>query len=947
MNKWILIGGATMLAGSALWLKLFSQEVDYNRDVKPILNKNCMGCHGGVKKAGDVSFLFEHELFEKGKSGRIPVVRGKAADSEMIRRITHHDPDERMPKDGPPLSDDDIAVLKKWINQGAKWGEHWAYRRVERPAVPALRSLGNLYGLLNPDEQQWAKNEIDHFILEKLNEKKLPFAAEADKATLIRRVSLDLTGLPPTKQEVADFIEDSSPDAYEKVVDRLLQAPAYGERWASMWMDLARYADTKGYEKDGGRTIWRFRDYVVKAFNEDKPFDQFTLEQLAGDLFPGEEGLPAEELLIATAFHRNTMNNDEGGTSDEEFRVAAQIDRVNTTWEVWQGTTFGCVQCHSHPYDPITQEEYYRYMAFFNNTRDEDVPSEAPTLRFYSGEDSLQMSRVKEWVKTHDASRTGEIVQFMRVMEPKIQSQHFDSFDNATFLSDAVGLKHNGSARLPEVALTGKPGLLLSLNNRAEKATLTIRLDARDGEPIAHYPLPVNGRRDTIIIVPVTAKSGKRDLYFCLDSPKNPDVWVAIRWLAFQEGLPGNELPGYEQVVADYTGILTKRVEEIPVLWEGKNEFARQTHVFERGNWLVKGNEVTPGVPGLFPPMPPEAPKNRLGLARWMISRENPLTARVIVNRFWEQLFGTGIVETLEDFGSQGNEPTHPELLDWLAVSLMEDYQWSTKALLKKIVMAAAYRQNSRTDSLTREKDPWNTWISRGPRVRLSAEQVRDQALAVSGLLSPKMYGPSVMPPQPDGIWLSPYSGALWIESEGEDRYRRAVYTYWKRTAPYPSMMTFDAPSREFCQSRRIRTNTPLQALVTLNDPVYLEAAERLAIAMQQQGKTLQEQLRAGYRMLTFQPIGEKSLAVLEKMYYEALRTYQAKPLEADSILTASGGKFREAPWLAAKPDVPMQAAPMQAAPEPAAPEPATPELAALTVTANVMLNLDNVVTKE
>ena len=354
----VLAIGVVVLLSS--WLGFFEKEVDYNTDVKPILNKNCMACHGGVKKAGNVSFLFENEMLAPGKSGKRPVVRGDADASEMIRRILSKDSDERMPRKGPGLTDAEVGTLKKWINQGAKWGNHWSYERVERPEVPSVGGVWAKLGLGNREEANWPKNEIDHFVLKKLKEKDLSPAPEADRATLIRRVSLDLTGLPPTAKEAQEFIRDQSDNAYEKVVDRLLKSSAYGEKWAAMWMDLARYADTKGYERDPGRSIWRYRDYVIKAFNDDKPFDQFTIEQLAGDLLKDPKtGTPTDEQLVATGFHRNTMNNDEGGTVDEEFRVAAQIDRVNTTWEVWQGTTFGCVQCHSHPYDPIPHDDYY------------------------------------------------------------------------------------------------------------------------------------------------------------------------------------------------------------------------------------------------------------------------------------------------------------------------------------------------------------------------------------------------------------------------------------------------------------------------------------------------------------------------------------------------------------------------------------------------------------
>lgn len=915
MNKWLVafIGGGILLI-SFFFFQGSGNEVDYNKDVKPILNKHCMGCHGGVKKAGDVSFLFEHEMLEPGKSGKRPVVRGDAGASEMIRRILSDDPDERMPQKGPGLSDDEIKILKTWINEGAEWETHWAYKKIEKPEVPSLRSFKNLFGLLKWGDFGWANNEIDHFVVTKAKEEGLGVSSEADKATLIRRVSFDITGLPPTEKEVADFIADDSPDAYEKVVDRLLKSPAYGERWTSMWMDLARYADTKGYESDGGRNMWRYRDYVVKSFNQDKPFDQFTIEQLAGDLIPsGEDKFPSEEHMFATGFHRNTMTNNEGGTDDEEFRTAAQIDRVNTTWEVWQGTTFACVQCHSHPYDPITHEDYYKYMAFFNNSRDEDIFDEWPKLRLYKGEDSARVEKVKSWIKQTNPEDLGEFTQFMKVMEPKINAHHFVKGDQSTGLVISYyGVKDHGNAKIPAVNLSGAASVVMNISTRAQDAELTLYLDKLNGPVLSKIKVPMV---DTVVIAPIVKTAGKHDIYLSLKSSKTPEEWVKITWISFQKELPGAGRPGYDEIVKSYAQALTRTPESMPIMWEGKGDFARKTNVFVRGNWMVKGAEVKPDVPKLLPPIPDGYSRDRLGLSKWLVSRENPLTARVIVNRFWEQLFGKGLVETVEDFGSQGSEPSHPELLDWLAVKFMDEDHWSVKSMLRTIVTSATYRQSSKTSKDKLEKDPYNIYLSRGPRVRLSAEQVRDQALAACGLISKKMYGPGVMPPQPDGIWQSPYSGEKWVLSEGEDRYRRGVYTYWKRTAPYPSMVTFDAPSREFCQSRRILTNTPLQALVTLNDPVYLEAAEKLAANMQKRAKTPEKQLQEGYKMLTFQPIEKQNLDVLLKIYKESLETYKSKPAEADSILVY--GKARSA------------------------------ELAALTISANVMLNLDRVVTKE
>ncbi|MFN8349085.1 MAG: PSD1 and planctomycete cytochrome C domain-containing protein [Spirosomataceae bacterium] len=926
-SKWILTGAvAVVLLSSFSFLGIFGHRVDFNEEVKPILNKHCMACHGGVKKAGGVSFLFEEEMYQPAKSGKVPVVAGDADESEMIRRILlpqgHED---KMPKEGPPLKEEEIEVLRKWIDQGAKWGNHWAYNRVERPKVPGIGGFWARLGLIEDDETRWAKNEIDGFVLEKLREQGLKPAPEADRAILIRRLSLDLTGLPPTDAQVQRFLKDTSPKAYENLVDTLLASSAYGERWAGMWLDLARYADTKGYERDPGRSIWRYRDWLIKAFNDDKPYDKFVEEQLAGDLLPNA----TDDDLIATGFHRNTMNNDEGGTQDEEFRVAAVIDRVNTTWDVFQGTSFGCVQCHSHPYDPFTNEEYYKYLAFFNNTRDEDVTSETPTLRFYKSDDSLRIKKVEDWISNQaltaqqKAKSLTDFRRFVRIMEPKVNSHDFDQHVNASLLdAKYFGIQENGSARWANVTLTGKNRLLLLINTGAENALLSLHQDSLQGKILTQFIVPT--RKDTVLILPVQPDAGKHSLYWTLKSPKTPKNWVQIKWAAFQEALPGSNLPEFAEIEKLYSEILTGNVESTPIMYDGYGDLARTTHVFVRGNWTVKGAAVQADVPHVFKNRSQEAEKrdenkskfkNRLDLARWMTSRDHPLTARVAVNRLWEQLFGTGIVETVEDFGSQGIAPTHQALLDWLAAEFMETNRWSLKKTLRQVVLSAAYRQSSDVTPEKLAKDPYNKWLSRGARVRLSAEQVRDQMLAVSGLLSRKMYGKSVMPLQPDNIWLSPYDGAKWQLSAGEERYRRALYIYWKRTAPYPSMVTFDAPSREFCQVRRIRTNTPLQALVTLNDPAYLEAAHCFSENIAARYHQPKQQIQEAYRRLTFRTISPARLKVLMNLYQKSLIEYRKDFASAKKLLANDGD--------------------------------ATPELAALTVTANAMLNLDEVVTKE
>ncbi len=704
------------------------ETIDFNTQVRPILNAHCLNCHGGVKQQSGLSFLFEEEAFAPAKSGHPAIVPGAPNKSELIKRIEHPDPEIRMPPEGSPLSDKDKKILRKWIRQGAEWDTHWAYEFPEEPVTPP--------GV----NSNWIKNEIDQFVWNKLANEDLSPNSEADKSTLIRRVSLDLTGLPPQPEEVVAFVNDNSPEAYEKVVDRLLASPHFGERWASMWLDMARYADSRGYQKDRLRpSVWRYRDWVIHAFNQDMPFDQFTIEQLAGDLLQD----PDDNQLLATVFHRNTMTNDEGGTDDEEFRVAAVIDRVNTTMEVWQATTISCVQCHAHPYDPIRHEEFYELYAFFNNTADHDRSDDAPRATLFSPGQKLKRANLEK---------------------------------------DLQSYRESGD-------------------------TLT---------------------------------------------------------------------EAYQELLEEFLAI---QPASVPVMQEFSEDTSRITHVFERGNWLVHGEEVKPDVPGFLPPMPEEYPDNRLGFAQWLVDKNNPLTARVIVNRFWEQLFGEGLIRTMEDFGTQSDPPVYPRLLDWLAHEFSYEHEWSIKSLLKQIVMSATYRQSSAVSDEILEKDPYNELLARGPRFRLSAEQIRDQALVISGLLNPEVYGPSVMPYQPEGVWNVIRHTARWETSEDGDQHRRALYTFWRRVSPYPSMMTFDTPSRELCSSKRIRTNTPLQALVTLNDPVFVEAANAFADRMLMEGgASLEEQIAYGFQLALMREPDAGRLQELVELYEKAFGKYKGRP---------------------------------------------------------------------
>jgi hypothetical protein len=910
----VLLVVATAIFGYAFMFA--SDPVDYNTEVKPLLNKKCISCHGGVKKKGGFSLLFRQEALDNTESGKPAIIPGNPDASEMIRRLSLKDPDERMPYHEKPLDEAEIDLLRRWIREGATWGDHWAYTPVREVAVP--KPKGRLWGILPAPRNDWVRNEIDWFIAARHAEKGLKPSPEADKRILLRRVSLDLTGLPAPEHLARQYLDDQGPGAYERLVDSLLAQPSYGERWTALWMDLARYADTKGYERDDARSIWRYRDWLIRAFNENMPYDRFLTEQIAGDLLPEA----TDEQLIATAFHRNTLTNDEGGTDNEEFRVSAVIDRVNTTWEALMGTTFSCVQCHSHPYDPIRHEEYYKFMAFLNNTRDEDSHAEYPLLREYRKEDSARFAKLRQWL-THEVpeKESRPIVHFLRTGQPAINGLTADSFANAE-LADTKWLimrNHSGS-RLRHIDLGGKTQLLMRYMTWPKQGRLRAHLDSPDGPLLFALQATTTKGAWTIQEIPLLPATGIHDIYLEYQSPdlKNPDEnGIMFDWFHFNNPFPGIGRPGRDSAYAWYRHLLDPEdVDYTPVLEENPADLFRPTHVFVRGNWLVKGEQVMPDLPKSLPPLPANAPRNRLGLAKWLTSTENPLTARTMVNRLWEQLFGQGLAETVEDLGTQGIPPTHPELLDWLAWQLMYADQWQLKQTLKRIVMSATYRQDARMTREAREADPFNRWYARGPRVRLTAEQVRDQALSVSGLLSRKMYGPSVMPYQPEGIWQSPWNGRNWTASAGEDQYRRAIYTYWKRSSPYPSMMNFDGTAREVCSARRIRTNTPLQALTTLNDTAYLVIARHFAYSLKEiYGNDYTKIIPEAYRRATGLPADEKQAAVLTGLYRDALDRFRKDPVKTCEMIGLQD-------------------------------EHNNPETAALVVVTNTILNLDEVITK-
>ncbi|MDB5247520.1 MAG: hypothetical protein JWQ40_1914 [Segetibacter sp.] len=914
INKAFLVTGTLLVLATIFVFSTSRSTIDYSTQVKPILNKSCITCHGGVKKQGGFSVLFRSEALAKLKSGRYGIVPGDPGKSEMIRRINLKDPEERMPYEHPPLTGDEIEILTKWVKQGAQWGDHWAYVPVQKVEVP--KPAGSFFGLFS-SENDWGKNDIDYFIYDKLQEQKLKPSGEADKATLLRRVSLDLVGLPASQSLAQQFLHNNNEKAYERLVDSLLSSPHFGERWTSVWLDLSRYADTKGYERDAGRSIWHYRDWLIKAFNEDKPYDEFLIEQLAGDLLPNA----TDEQFIATAFHRNTMTNDEGGTENEEFRTAAVIDRVNTTWQSLLGTTFACVQCHSHPYDPFTHDEYYKFMAFFNDTRDEDTEADYPVLRHYNEEDSLKVRKVIEWLnKNNFTDRARPVYQFLKTWQPAVNSLLSDQFINSE-LNDTkwLAFRNNASARLPHVNLDQSNELIFRYQSSLPGGVWTIHVDAPTGPVLKKVTVPAT-KGWSISSITFPARSGTHDLYFSYTNSglkKPTDNGMMFDWFYFTQSFPGKDRPGYDTIKNTWWQLLTKEVPTTPVMMDNPSWMRRNTNVFVAGNWLVKGKQVEADVPHTLNPLQKNTPRNRLGLAKWLTDKKNPLTARTMVNRLWEQLFGTGLVETLEDMGTKGAEPTHQQLLDFLSWKYMNEFNWSTKKLLKEIVMSATYRQSSKVTKEHLESDQYNRFYERGVRVRLSAEQIRDQALVASGVLSVKMYGPSIKPWQPEGIWMSPWNGEYWQTSTGEDQYRRAVYTYWKRTAPYPSMITFDGVGREVCTSRRIRTNTPLQALVTLNDSAYLDLSRQFAYRIENEMKNNDAKalISRGYEILMYHQIAPGKLNALERLYNSAYNKFKDDPGKTCEMIGVNDSHNN-------------------------------PRTAALVVVANALLNLDEVITK-
>jgi len=1119
------------------------EKIDFNREIRPLLSNRCFACHGPDEEERKADLRLdtrEGALMDLG--GYAALAPGKAEESELFHRITLDEGDEDlMPPagKGSKFTDAEVALIKKWIEQEAPYANHWSYEKPVRPEVPKGK------------RSDWPKNEIDHFVLARLESEGLEPSLEADRYALARRAALDLTGLPPTWEEVTAFVNDSAPNAYEAYLDRLLAKPAYGERWTRVWLDLARYADSAGYADDPPRTIWAYRDYVLGAFNRNMPFDQFTIEQIAGDLLEK----PTRDQLVATAFHRNTMTNSEGGTNDEEFRNEAVVDRVNTTMATWMGTTMACAQCHTHKFDPLTHAEYFQLFAFFNQSEDADLKDERPVLELWSAqqekdkrdwsekitslkktlatptdalvaEQAAWVQRLHEepvWTALNPATAKGGAMELkideagrllaagkkaptdtyrievsvpdaaadltaLRLEIPAEQTSNFvlsrlaatwqpddksprrgrfvrveipgkdkilhlaevevfsggaNVATKGTATQSSLGsggdakraidgntdgdyqknsVSHTGTEASPwfEVDLGAElpvekiviwnrtdggtsqriAGFEVSLLDAAReviwkespsaipapstalapggpaavdfevavatheqsgfpaKAVLAAKADPKTGWAIAGG----TGERQELTLIrktPMKIAGGKLVLTLEQTSEFKEHLitHVALSYTGEAGVLEWARMPmEIRQLVRKTPGTLTpdettrlgafyltvapslnderaelakleKQLAEakpettVPIMRDRPVDQRRQTFVQLRGNYKSLGPEVSEGVPAVFHPLEKGVTPNRLALAKWLVDPDNPLTARVVANRHWEELFGIGIVETSEEFGSQGELPSHQDLLDWLALDFQEN-GWDIKRLLKQIAMSATYRQSSKTTAEMQERDPYNRLLNRGPRFRLSAEQVRDNALAVSGLLSDKMHGPPVNPPQPEMGLSAAFGGKTdWVDSKGEDRYRRALYTSWRRSNPYPSMATFDAPNGEVCTVRRGRTNTPLQSLVTLNDPVYVEAAQALARKIVARGGAdLPQRITFAIRESLAREPRPAEVERLAALYESSLADYTAKPEMAAQLAQEPLGPLPEGSNL--------------------------PEHAAWTVVSNVILNLDEVFMK-
>ena len=1019
--------------------------VDFDRQVRPILSDNCFACHGPDDKHRMAGLHFDTKEGAFGKPGVI--VPGDSAHSKMYLKVSNPNVAMRMPPtySGRKLTPAQIEIIKKWIDSGAKWETHWAFTPPKRPELPQVQ------------DQKWVRTPIDQFVLAKLEKEGLHPQPETDKATLLRRVSFDLTGLPPTQAELQAFLQDKSPKAYEKVVDRLLASPQYGERMTMQWLDFARYSDTHGYHIDSAREMWPWRDWVISAFNHNMPYNQFTVEQIAGDMLPHA----TQSQVIATGFNRNHMINFEGGAIPEEYQNEYIVDRIEATSTTWLGITLGCARCHDHKYDPLRQKDFYSFGAFFNNIPEEGLDGKkgnaVPFLQLPSPQQSatkaLLIKAIKEkddeigaaqtaWEQNQRAVpatdiRAGLVTEYpldgslvnslhsdqsAKVAagkltfvpgrldkaanldeEPQLSFGSVGGFSTSKPFTIAMWLKPDGPSGMTilqhfEKSPKAGPGYEIALDycnksncnvivrmrgadeNSATEIKSTEGLTLEDWNHLAvsydgsgnarAIQIYVDGRpvNTTVTLDKFAAASfatgqteiGKKEwgtpfkgqinqlrfydrriyageayqlgslnpLHTLLQVANEQRTDDQKKWLRsyFLKDV-GN--PAEKQLGVDYIS-LNKGLEEInteipSTMVMKEMDKPRDTYVLKRGDYRNREDKVEPNTPAVLPPLPKDAPRNRLTLARWLVDPGNPLTARVAVNHFWQMYFGIGIVKTSEDFGSQGDPPSNQELLDWLSTEFVRT-NWNVKAMQRLIVTSAVYRQGSKVTPELLEKDPENRLLAHGPRFRLPAEMVRDNALFVSGLMTDHIGGPSVSPYQPKGLWEEMafgggFSAQSYVQSHGADLYRRSLYTFVKRTVPYPSLNTFDAPDREKCTARRSVTNTPLQALVLMNDPTYVEASRVLAERdLREAGPTPVDRIKYAFRLATDRTPSPKEVSVLDGLYKKEMFHYDTDRSDAQKLISI--GEMKRNPKY----------------------DPA--ELAAWTLVTSTILNMDETITK-
>ena len=1041
------------------------EKVDFNLHVKPILSDRCFACHGPDvnKRAADLRLDIEENALAalKDEDDQFAIVPHYPKKSALYHRITSNDPEVQMP---PPesnltISAEEVAVLTRWIEQGAEYKPHWSFIKPEMPPVPELTS-------------EWPNNEVDHFVLAKLQQKDFSPSERANKEKLIRRVTFDLTGLPPTVAEVDQFLADTAPDAYEKLVDRLLASPHYGERMATEWLDVARYADSHGYQDDGMRNMWPWRDWVIQSFNKNMPYDQFITWQLAGDMLSNA----TPEQKLASGFNRNHLQSQEGGIVSEEYRVEYVADRANTLGKAFLGLTVECARCHDHKYDPISQKEYYSLYAFFNSINETgQIPylgEASPTIILTDKEVDEQLSFVQEkmreqekkledirsedqpgfaaWLKkVSDDPQSGKVTlkgQIGHYPLDAVFNEQFSNAANSRLPADMVVSQQDKEIKIVEgkkkkaIELVGDSyvdlGRHIGYFERNEPFTISLWFKAlkdsikgpvftrAEGEFSGNrgYMLYIQEDRRLSIMLNHTWPANSIEVHTTEQVPVGEWIHVALTYdgssqaegitlfingqrtrhevindhlkrsiknygseqairndsVNFQIGhhfdrslegavidefsifdrelsaveiakLHGTEDPiltfleaqkqqdllehylhrhntAYQKTLAQLTRLrgqenrLYSDQPEVMVMEELPEP--RSTFVLDRGAYDAPTDQVYPTTPVSVMKFPEDLPRNRLGLAQWLIDKDNPLTARVAVNRYWQMLFGRGIVKTSDDFGNQGELPSHPELLDWLAIRFRES-GWDVKALLRMLVTSATYQQSSVATPEMLEKDYENVWLAHGPSYRMPAEMIRDNALVASGLFADTIGGPSVKPYQPEGLWkqLATRNATEYVQDTGANLYRRGLYTVWKRSSPPPSMNSFDASDKYLCTVKRQKTNTPLQALVLLNDPQYVEAARVLAERMMKEGgKALEEQINFGFKALTSREPDDHELALLKELYQEEQTAFSQAPAQADSLLTV-GEHLRDT-------NLPAD------------------ELAALTVVANTLINYDEAVYK-